>query len=646
MAFLDKLEEFNRRVITEEELRMLPPTVRLQMGLPPRPMTRAQLFADSLLPRWKILRRIFGLDQQRDITMSPHLDLDKASPYSWYESQMRFEADRAKMYHLMEEMDTYDLVSGSLDIFAEEATQVDADSGRSVWIDSDNEEIRRRLMDMLDRVEMEDIIYSIARSMVKYGTDFEQVIVDEREGVVSLQYTRPEMLSRVQDRTGRLKGFVAGILPPELEVLPYEDLPDQYKSPDMLAHPWSFIHFRVSSSNREVKHGEPFMWSARRAWRQLKIMEDSIVLYRINRAPDRVVYYIDVGNQPPDQAFQTAHMWRQALTKKFYFNPDSQMMRQEYNPLAIDDEIFWPKKKDDNSSIEILSGSSNPGEIYDLEHFLRKFFAATTIPKASMGFEGDVSTKATLAQQDVRFARRIKRVQRAIRIGIAQLCKVHLALLGIDPESEENRFSVKMTPISYLDDLQRSELYQLRTEMASNMGGLSDTLEVKNKDEWSKFIMRNFLGMTAKEVEKFMSGGGEGDEDEDDMSFGDSEERPAPIRRLLRKMNEDGLEPVEGLAESFDPEEVQAELKDLASDGDVYHFDLTEAFEALMRSTNPDLKCPQCGGESVSIATPDPDDKDKVFLVCEDKTCRTVVQLEDKESFLSHVKKHAHEREV
>lgn len=458
--------------LSEEELSALPSWGREQLGiplvLPHIDYTPMQRFVDNYLPRWAVLRRMYGLDQTVDI--EPPFSFDEPNlgrNYSWYNAQLQFELNRRSIYHLVEEMDNFDLVSSALDIYSEEATQTDEEVGRAVWIECDDADIKRELMELFDRIGMEDRVFGLCRSMCKYGDDFEQIIASTSKGVVTLEFIQPQRLTRIEDRFGRLKGFAPGVHT-DFEIRD----PEKVKKL-RISKPWDFIHWRIQSSRREMKHGETVLMAVRRVWRQLKIIEDSLVLYRLNRATDKDIYYIDVGNQTPDQQWQTVHRFRRELRKKFYVNTTTGQMRQQYNPRTADEDLYIPIPKDSNTKVERLSGANPQGDIYDVDHFRNKFFAAIRIPKAFMGYEEDVNAKATLVSQDIRFARGIKRIQRAFKHGTTQLCKVHLALRGHEVVGDDGKdlikFKVKMAPINYLDEMARAELFTLKHEITMKM---------------------------------------------------------------------------------------------------------------------------------------------------------------------------------
>ena len=488
--------------ISFDEVAAMPPHGRVLMGLPPiipqTDYTFVQRLAENYLPRIAALRKLFGLDQPIDL--EPPFQFDDPGlgrSYSWYNAQLSFELNRRSVYHLVEEMDNFDLASSSLDVYSEDATQTDAEYGRSVWIESENDEVKRECMGMLDRLNIEDTIFGICRHTAKYGDDFEQVIVSQDLGIVSLEYVSPHRLTRVQDRFGRLIGFAAGI---------HTD--DEIKNPDKWkklrkSRPWDFVHFRITSSRREMNHGESILMNARRCWRQLKIIEDTLVLYRLNRATDKDIYYIDTGSQTMDQQWQTVNNWRRELRKRFYVNTATGQMRQQYNPRTADEDLYVPMPKDSQTRIERLRGSQPTGRIYDVDHFRNKFFAAMRIPKAYLGFEQDVSARATLSNQDIRFCRGVKRVQRAIKHGLTNLCRFHLAFRDMDPTDAKYKFKVCMAPINYLDELARSEMWTLRQELTERL--LSMGIEVVNdRDAWVRYTMKRFLSLNDEELDVFL----------------------------------------------------------------------------------------------------------------------------------------------
>lgn len=491
--------------LTEQELERLDPFQRVSLGLPvdrsAGPLTR---FVENtpFLARQRFLRSLFGLD--RSVEVEPSFDLDEfdssQGTWTWYNHQLAFDLDRRNIYRLVEELDTFDLANSALSLWAEEATQPDMETGLTVWVEAENAKVKTEIESMFERIDLEENIYGIARSLGKYGDDFEQIIADEKDGVVGLQYVYPTRLTRIEDRFGRLRGFSPGVISPQ-ELTNYEHLEKL-----AISKPWDFVNFSLRSSRRELRHGEPILSAALYSWRQLKIMEDALVLYRLNRAPDRLVYNIDTTGMSPDEKIRVISKWRRQLRKKVFYNPGTGQYRQEYNPYAPVDDIFWPKEKESSSGVEKLAGSSNHDDIFDVQHFRDKFFASVRVPKAFMGFDGEIDGRTALTQQDIRFARGVKRMRRAILRGVVQLARIHLSYRKMDPNNKDNAFTIRMSPIAMLEELQRSEVTSLRFEQADKLLDWVDKLQLQGTDKtsWAAHVLTHYMGFTDEEVAQFM----------------------------------------------------------------------------------------------------------------------------------------------
>jgi len=206
-------------------------------------------------------------------------------------------------------------------------------------------------------------------------------------------------------------------------------------------------------------------------------------------------------------------------------DPASPEYKKQYNPLTPLEDVFWPMRQDANTRVEPLSGSGNVGEIYDVEYFLNAFFGAATAPKAYFGFEGEINSKATLQQQDVRFARTLKRVQRATIFGIRQVLDIHFTLLRASEGGDEkydfakaaNQYLVQMSPISYLDEFERIELVQMRYQLVESMGNLAQSMQIDART-WQAYVLLNFaklpedmvMRLLQQTAEKPVAGTGEG----------------------------------------------------------------------------------------------------------------------------------------
>lgn len=192
---------------------------------------------------------------------------------------------------------------------------------------------------------------------------------------------------------------------------------------------------------------------------------DGVVVHN-TRAAARFIFYIDVGDRPPQEAYNYITKVKTDFKKKKFVNRAGHL-DMRYNPLSSDEDLFIGTRNGKRSAeVETLQGPIY-GAIDDVEYFKDKLYAAIKIPKAYLGFESDISAKALLSQEDIRFSRTILRIQRELRNGIKQICKVHMAARGIDPLDIE--YDVMMTVPSAIFEQSYLEVLKSRAEVADKL---------------------------------------------------------------------------------------------------------------------------------------------------------------------------------
>tara|TARA_B110000503_G_C7102597_1_gene394499 strand:- start:341 stop:1477 length:1137 start_codon:yes stop_codon:yes gene_type:complete len=197
-------------------------------------------------------------------------------------------------------------------------------------------------------------------------------------------------------------------------------------------------------------------------------MEDAMLIHRIARAPEKRIFYVNVGSIPPNEV--------EAFMQKTINNMKRTPMMDEktgdynlkYNMQNMLEDFYIPVRGNDNSTkIDTTPGLQYDG-IADVEYLREKLFAALKVPKAFMGYEGDVEGKATLAAQDIRFARTIDRIQRILLSELNKIALVHLYTQGYTDETLTN-FELSMTTPSIIYDQERIELLKSKSELAGTL---------------------------------------------------------------------------------------------------------------------------------------------------------------------------------
>lgn len=436
-------------------------------------------------------------------------DLLQAYGYNVVADYLRLEQDLLARFIDYEEMDDYPLVAAALDIFADDSTQPDTQLNRTVWVTSPDRSTKTTLDDLLHkRLRLDEEIWEISRTTCKYGQDYEEILVTP-QGVVGLNFLPPPTVRRIEGPRGELFGFVQdfqgrfGYTPEEFKHIlatrsaamtgapgPLDD-PSHGLSAVAALEDWEVVHFRLRGKHRRNVYGYSIMESGRWIWKRLLLLEDSALIYRLQRAPERFAFYVDVGDLPPAEALAYVNRVRQQYKKRKFVNPTTGRIDLRFDPLAQDEDFFLPTRQgQEGTKIDVL-GAPQWQHMEDIQYFQGMLFSALKVPKAYLAHE-ETTARAVLSTEDVRFARSVLRVQRELVNGIRKICRVHLAALGIDPYSQE--YEVKMTVPSSIFELAQLEVRNARADFAGRM-----------KEFVSLYwVYKNILGLSDEDIDSLV----------------------------------------------------------------------------------------------------------------------------------------------
>ncbi len=398
--------------------------------------------------------------------------------------------------------------NSAIDIYADDSSQPDTQIKRTVWVTSPDKALQNHLDDWLHkRLRMDEEIWDIARSVVKYGNDYEELLINH-EGVVGLNYLPPPTVRRIEGPRGELHGFIQdfkgrfGYSPQEFQKILAQrtdairsigsrQIPGarDYKPNNLSAlEPWEVVHFRLRGKFRRSVYGYSVLESSRWIWKRLMLMEDAAMIYRLQRAPERFAFYVDVGDLPPAEALAYLNRVRQQHRKKKFVNPSNNKLDLKFEPLSQDDDFYVPVRNGvEGTRIETL-GAPAWQHMDDVEYFRGKMLAALKVPKAYLAQEEGAS-KAVLSSEDVRFARSVLRVQRELRNGLKRMARTHLAAVKVDPNKVD--FEMNMTVPSAIFELAQIEVRNARADLASRM----------REHVSLHWVLENVYGLPEKDIE-------------------------------------------------------------------------------------------------------------------------------------------------
>ena len=378
---------------------------------------------------------------------------------------------RVQLYTDYESMDTDAIVASALDIIADECT-LKNEHGEMLHIRSADENIQKILYNLFyDVLNIEFNLWSWARNMCKYGDFYLKLEIAEKFGVYNVipfsaysiireegtDINNPTYVRFKYDPTS-----VSGITTPQTQYALGTATADIY------FENYEMAHFRLISDVNYLPYGRSYLEPGRKIFKQMVLMEDAMLIHRIVRAPEKRIFYMNVGAIPPNEVEAFMQKTVQKLKKVPYVDPQTGQYNLKFNMMNMMEDFYIPVRGNDQSTrIESAKGMEYNG-IEDVAYLRDKLFAALKIPKAFMGYEKDLTGKATLAAEDIRFARTVERIQRILLSELTKIALVHLYSQGYDGESLTN-FDLSLTTPSIIYDQERVNLMKEKVDLASQI---------------------------------------------------------------------------------------------------------------------------------------------------------------------------------
>jgi len=386
-----------------------------------------------------------------------------------FNPNLNYQTLRIQLYSDYEAMDTDPIIASALDIIADEAT-LKNDQNEVLAVKSSDENIQRILYNLFyDVLNIEFNLWSWTRNMCKYGDFFLKLEIAEKFGVYNvLPYTVYHMV-RHEGNDPENPAKVSFTIDPEgiasqadPNYIPKRD------SKTINLDNYEVAHFRLISDTNYLPYGRSYLEPARKIFKQVTLMEDALLIHRIMRAPEKRMFYINVGSIAPNEVDQFMQKTINQMKKTPYVDPQTGQYNLRFNMQNMMEDFYLPVRGGDNSTrIETTKGLDYDGTA-DVQYLQAKMFAALKIPKAYFGYEGDLNGKATLAAEDIRFARTVERIQKIMESELTKIALVHLYTQGFTGESLTN-FEIKLTNPSVIYEQEKVALLKEKIDLANQM---------------------------------------------------------------------------------------------------------------------------------------------------------------------------------
>lgn len=408
------------------------------------------------------------------------------------------------MYRDADLMDAFPEIGAALDIVSEESALADS-LGSIVTVQSKSERVKSILEDLfVNRLNLQLTAQMVIRAMCKYGNQFMLLDIDHKNGVKGWKQLPVFNVERIENGIQNPYGAGASIAVNGVNI-DNADLSTQFiwlddNNSQIPFRDWQIAHFRLITNSLYLPYGVSYLNAARRHWRMLSLMEDMMLIYRLERSVERRVYKIFVGAIDDADVGAYVEQIANEFKRTPIIDPMTGQLDLRKNILGIDQDLFIPVR-DENAAtpIDTLSAGQNMTALDDIKFVQNKVLTALRIPKSFLNFEETAGDGKNLALMDIRFTRTVNRIQQAFLMELTKVASIHLFLLGFDDELNNFTLSMK-NPSTQAEQLEiettQKKIDAVRDAVSDPGNGLpvmSTTRALRQIMKWSdKDIKENF----------------------------------------------------------------------------------------------------------------------------------------------------------
>ena len=407
------------------------------------------------------------------------------------------------MYRDADLMDAWPEIGAALDIMAEESTTINP-KGKILNITSKSDRIVSILEDLfVNRLDIHITLPMIFRSTYKYGNDFMLLNIDSNNGIMGWRELPVHEMQRlengIQSGYGSAGAYNIGQL--------YNLKPDEVKfiweghNESSPYKNWQVAHFRMIKDSLYLPYGMSYLNKARRHWRMLSMMEDAMLLYRLERSIERRIFKVNVGLIDDADVPAYLQTFADNIKRAPVIDPQTGQIDLRKNFLDVSADFFIPVRNgQDPSDISVLQSAQNQTSMEDIEYMQKKILAALRIPKTFLNFEEPQGKGQNLSIADVRFNRTINSGQQSILMELNKIAIIHLYLLGF--EDDLTNFSLTLNnPSNQIEQLEldnMSKRVNLASQALNEQGGGIPLMS------WHQ-VQREIMGKTDSEIKEILN---------------------------------------------------------------------------------------------------------------------------------------------
>jgi hypothetical protein len=493
------------------------------------------LETDTNNPRYELFDRLSKKRElkimQQSVITGPYMNKEFSDYYSpntmssdkGYHNFIYAQVDTDKIRRIAEyrRMAAFSEVADCLDAICDEFINKDED-GKVITIDfssftkmsvEEKSEIQKEFYKFINSFDLEHKGWGYCRQLLIEGEIFFENIIHEKKkdlGIIGVLSIPGELINPIYDniQNNVIQNFIfqkpISLLnnpnnpTAQSTVTPSNSL--QHQLVTLQGNQITYINSGLWNEDMSIR--VPYIESCRRAYKQLSLIEDSIVIYRLVRAPERLKFVIDVGNMPPAKAeAYLRQLMQQYWTKKTY---DSQSntgggASNVYDPQSMLDAYWFARRTgEQGSDVQVLPGGQNLGELKDLIYFVNKLYQSLGVPLSRLNPEDSFKDGSEILREELKFAKTIIRLQNQMAGGLKDAFITHLKIRGWWKEYRlhESYFDLNFLPPSNFFALRQNQNLELKFK---NFNDIS-----QNESISKTFAQRHYLNLSDSKISENM----------------------------------------------------------------------------------------------------------------------------------------------
>lgn len=417
-----------------------------------------------------------------------------------YLSNIETSQDREEKYAKVDNYLNFPEVNGALDIYVNETLMPGIDD-KTINVFCSNKKVMDIINDLFYRIGIEDKAYEIVKNFIAYGDEFYEIVFSKSLKKITGINRIPRQFVGRTERNGILQNFfikdVNNVKNTNNFSYNFNLSYGQTEKEDRKKiEPFRILHWKIPSSVNDP-YGKSVLESIFTVIEELKMMEQSLLIARITRAPERRIYNVNVGQAQGEKGIAYAREIVSRLKKKRILdasnNRDLELMTDVMG--SVEDIIIPKRIGEEPSTVDVLAQLNDPGQLADIEFIRDRLFSGLGIPRQYLFDDTFANANTNLSNKNIQFAKRARRIQKFFIYNLYKLAIIQLRLLNINPKFYKD-LTISMNNPSNIDEREKIETENARWGLISSMKSLNADKVFYN----DFFIYKEILKLSDNEV--------------------------------------------------------------------------------------------------------------------------------------------------